>query len=192
MLCLAGKREELPTHLMEDMGRYRHKVFVDHLGWPLQSPGDVESDEFDGPGAVYVSSLDSSGQVNGVARLLPTTAPYLLEKVFPRLWVGPALPNSAEVWELSRFAAMDFNSCQSLTHQATASHAARLLRRAMQIAKEQGARELVTVSPIGVERLLRANGFHCKRAGPPARHYKDFIVALIINLDDVGWEERLE
>lgn len=172
---------------MEDVGRYRHKVFVSHLGWPLQSSDDIESDEFDGSDAVYVSSRDKHGQVNGVARLLPTTAPYLLKKVFPSLWGGSELPHSAEVWELSRFAAVDFDDCTSLANQATARHAASLFRHVVQVAKERGARTLLTVSPVGMERLLRANGFRSMRAGSPARAGNaELIVALIIVLDDIG------
>ena len=184
MLCAAGRREELPQRLLRDMGRYRHKVFVNHLGWPLQSSDDIESDEFDGPDAVYVSSRDDRGQVNGVARLLPTTAPYLLERIFPSLWGGPDLPHNDEIWELSRFAAVDFASLSSHANQAPAVHAVSLFEHVIQIAKKYGARTLVTVSPIGMERLLRVNGFRVARAGAPIVHDGSPILALALKLDD--------
>lgn len=57
--------------------------------------------------AVYLASRDERGLINGVARLLPTTAPYLLQKVFPMLWGGFDLPHGPEIWGLSRFAAID-------------------------------------------------------------------------------------
>ena len=41
--------------------------------------------------------------------MLPTTRPYLLDEVFPHLLHGIAPPHSPDVWELSRFAAMDFS-----------------------------------------------------------------------------------
>lgn len=184
MLCVAGRREELPPHLMESVGRYRHKVFVSHLGWSLRSSGEVESDEFDGPDAVYVSSQDKYGHVNGVARLLPTITPYLLEKVFPSLWGGFKLPRSAEVWELSRFAAVDFDTCASLANQASANHAANLFQQVVRTAINHGARTLITVSPVGMERLLRVNGFRAKRAGVPEQRGGCSIVALSIPLDE--------
>ncbi|ARV20598.1 Acyl-homoserine-lactone synthase [Curvibacter sp. AEP1-3] len=184
MHCVAGRREELPPHLMEAVGRYRHKVFVSHLGWSLRSSGEVEADEFDGPDAVYVSSQDKHGHVNGVARLLPTTVPYLLEKVFPSLWGGLELPRSAEVWELSRFAAVDFDTCASLANQASASHAASLFQQVVRIAAEHGARTLITVSPVGMERLLRVNGFRAIRAGVPAQQGGCSVVALSIPLSE--------
>lgn len=185
MHCVAGRREELPSHLMEAVGRYRHKVFVSHLGWSLRSSGEVEADEFDGPDAVYVSSQDKHGHVNGVARLLPTTVPYLLEKVFPSLWGGFELPRSAEVWELSRFAAVDFDTCASLANQASASHAASLFQQVVRIAAEHGARTLITVSPVGMERLLRKNGFRAFRAGIPMKNGDEYVTSLIIDLLEI-------
>lgn len=182
MLCVAGTRNELPPRLVEDMGRYRHKVFVSHLGWVLPTSGDIELDEFDGPDAVYVSSRDEHGLINGVARLLPTTAPYLLENVFPSLWGEARLPHSHDIWELSRFAAVDFNASTTLAHQASAKQAAGLFRHVVQVARDRGARLLVTVSPIGMERLLRTNGFPARRAGPPMKCGADYIVSLSIDL----------
>lgn len=182
MVYVAGKRKELPLHLVEEVGRYRHKVFISQLGWPLPSNGDIESDEFDGPDAVYVSSKDKHDQVNGVARLLPTTAPYLLEKIFPSLWDGSDLPHSAEVWELSRFAAMDFITDASPGNLSSTHHAESLFRQVVKVAQESGAHTLITVSPLGVERLLRANGFRSSRAGTPMRCGREYITSLIIDI----------
>lgn len=183
MLCVAGRREELPPRLMEAVGRYRHKVFVSHLGWSLRSSGEVEADEFDGPDAVYVSSQDNHGRVNGVARLLPTTAPYLLEKVFPSLWGGSDLPHNSEIWELSRFAAVDFDARASVASQVSAMHASELFCGVVKAARERGARALVTVSPVGMERLLRFNGFQVMRGGSPAMIEGEFLVSLFIHCE---------
>jgi hypothetical protein len=92
MLCIISKRDELLPRLAKNIGHYRYKVFVKHLGWPLPSSDEVELDEFDGPNAVYVSSHNENGLINGVARLLPTTEPYLLEKIFPFLWEKTIAP----------------------------------------------------------------------------------------------------
>jgi acyl homoserine lactone synthase len=176
----AGRREELPQQSIDELGRYRHKVFVSHLGWPLQTTGDIESDEFDGPQTVYVYSRDGSGMVTGVARLLPTTTPYLMEKVFPALWAGGNLPQSKHVWELSRFASVDFNRTASIVHQAASKSAARLFKYVIEMAAWHGAKELITVSPIGMERLLALNGYRAQRAGLPMKTNEGIIVALKI------------
>jgi N-acyl-L-homoserine lactone synthetase len=94
-----GTREQLQPRLFEKMGEYRREVFIERLGWGLHTVGGMELDEFDGPDAVYVCSHDDEGSVNGVARLLPTTGPYLLEKVFPHLWAGQAPPKDLGVWD---------------------------------------------------------------------------------------------
>ncbi|UUZ50692.1 hypothetical protein LP420_13645 [Massilia sp. B-10] len=60
---------------------------------------------------------------------------------------------------------------QAQRHRAVAvlglSIATRLLRQAIDCVGEQGAKRLITVSPIGIERLLRHTGVHAHRAGPP-------------------------
>jgi acyl homoserine lactone synthase len=180
MLYYYGKQGALSPQLWESMGRYRRKVFVNHLGWRLSCSDEIESDEFDGPDAIYVCSQDGCGQVNGVSRLLPTTAPYLLEKIFPSLWAGAHLPHSSEIWELSRFAAVDFDNFASQTKQVSARHAASLFQYVLRVAAECGARALVTVSPVGVERLFRINGFRARRIGVPRMHEGVAIVGLEI------------
>jgi acyl homoserine lactone synthase len=180
----AGARQQLPPHIFEQIGQYRREVFINRLGWELHTLGGLELDEFDGPDAVYVSCHDDSGDVNGVARLLPTTVPYLMEKVFPALWAGGALPHDAQIWELSRFAAMDLSKPSNLpTHQVSSAIAPDFLRQVMQTAKSRGAHTLITVSPVGIERLLRVNGFKAKRAGIPQLFGPTPITALQIDLN---------
>lgn len=153
---------------MADMARYRHRVFVEKLGWPLRCEGELEYDEFDRDDTVYVLAQDEEGDVVGTARLLPTTRPYLLAKAFPALWGGADLPCSPEVWELSRFAAADFGSSKGSPLAQFSSRAAiDLLRESIRLSALLGAKKIVTVSPLGVERLLRAANFESQRAGPP-------------------------
>lgn len=176
-----GTKQQLPPQLFEQMGRYRREVFINQLGWELNTISGMELDEFDGPDAVYVCSHDEDGQVSGVARLLPTTAPYLMKKVFPELWGGKQLPRDPEIWELSRFAAASpYPSC-AIEHQASAQHASELLRNVMRIGSMLGAQTLVTVSPVGMERLLRLNGFEAKRSGMPMMNHGVLITALQID-----------
>lgn len=178
-----GTRQQLPPQLFEQMGQYRREVFINRLGWKLNTINGMELDEFDGPDAVYVCSHDDDGNVNGVARLLPTTAPYLMEKEFSQLWAGQELPRDTKIWELSRFSAMGSSSGASIAYQPSARDAPCLLKKVMRISIKQGARTLVTVSPVGMERLLRINGFRVMRAGVPKAHQNSFIVALQIDCE---------
>lgn len=176
----AGTKQQLQPQLFEQIGKYRREVFINQLGWQLRAIDGMELDEFDSPEAVYVCSHDDEGRVSGVARLLPTTSPYLMEKVFPQLWAGKVLPRDAQIWELSRFAAVMPSSNRQLAHQASAKHASTLLRRVMHTTSLLGANTLITVSPIGMERLLRLSGFRAMRAGAPMVNHGESIVGLQI------------
>jgi acyl homoserine lactone synthase len=165
---ITGTSAILQPALMADMARYRHKVFVRKLGWQLQCKGELEFDEFDRDDTVYVIAKGDNDNVVGTARLLPTTRPYLLAKVFPDLWGSNNLPNSPEIWEISRFAAANFNDDASapLT-QFSSQIAIDLLRESIAVSVDLGAKQVISVSPLGIERLLRNAGFHAYRAGPP-------------------------
>jgi N-acyl-L-homoserine lactone synthetase len=179
----SGTRQQLPPQLFEQMGHYRREVFINQLGWKLNTTHGMELDEFDGPEAVYVCSQDEDGNVNGVARLLTTTKPYLMAKVFPQLWAGNALPCDPKIWELSRFAMVGpAKSAGVSPHQASAVAASDLLRQAIQTAKMKGAHTLITVSPVGMERLLRLNGFRAERAGRPSMIKDLSTVSLVLTL----------
>ena len=168
MYVVAGKQEDLGAGLYMKVANYRHKVFVEQLGWQLQAIDNAEQDQFDRCDTIYVATRDKQGNISGCARLLPTTQPYLLGNVFPQLLNGMPPPNSPDVWELSRFAAMDFNEKKScVPGQFSSPVAITLLQETIAVAAAQGAKRLITVSPVGVERLLMRAGFHAHRAGPP-------------------------
>ncbi len=168
MHIVTGSSAQLPQSLHNSVGRYRHRVFVEKLEWDVPSQDGIEADQFDRPDTVYVVGQDGQGRVCGCARLLPTTKPYLLGEVFPQLLNGLAPPASPDVWELSRFAATDFNSqATSALGKMSSEAAIALMRASISCAAEQGAKRLIMVTNIGVERLLRRAGFHAHRAGPP-------------------------
>lgn len=167
---VTGTRDALQPELIAELGRYRHKVFVEKLGWAALTAGNSDADQYDRADTLYVIGRNEAADVVACARLLPTTRPYLLSGVFPQLMHGLPTPVSAEVWELSRFAAIDFNTgpcrCGRLG-QFSSPKAVSLLRACMDSAAERGATRLISVSPLGVERLLKAVGISSCRAGPP-------------------------
>lgn len=168
MRFTSGCSAELRPALMQRLARYRHRVFVETLGWQLQCRNALEYDQFDRDDTLYVIAQNAEGDVIGTARLLPTTRPYLLSEVFPTLLNGAQPPRSPDVWELSRFAAMDFSGqTGTALEQFSSPITTGLLRAASRCAMAQGAQRMVTVSPLGVERLLRRTGFEHHRLGPP-------------------------
>jgi len=169
MKVISGVSTGFPDGLFSEISSYRHKVFIEMLGWELPTQNGLELDQFDRPDTVYVVSQDDDGAINGCARLLPTNRPYLLGEVFPQLLNGLPAPSTPDVWELSRFAAVDFNnqSSSSALSQFSSEITLSLLRHAAAYAAKHGAKRIITVSPLGVERLLRRTGFRSHRAGPP-------------------------
>lgn len=168
MRVVTGDTARLPEGYYGRVAHYRHRVFVERLGWQLDAQDGAESDQFDRPDTVYVAIEDQQGDIAGCARLLPTTQPYLLSEVFPQLLNGLPPPHDPAVWELSRFAAMDFNGRSSVPlAQFSSSATAALMREAVACARSLGAKRLLTVSPVGIERLIRRLGIIAHRAGPP-------------------------
>lgn len=170
MRFITGTPSELTSVLMTDLARYRHKVFVEKLGWQLKCEQGLEYDQFDRDDTIYVVAQNDDDQIIGTARLLPTSRPYLLGEVFPQLLNGQRPPCSDDIWELSRFAAVDFDSrSTSALGQFSSEAAIDLLKQSMETASRVGARRVITVSPLGIERLLRRAGFEAARAGAPMK-----------------------
>ena len=168
MQLVTGTSARLPQGLYAKVSRYRHEVFVQRLGWQLQTPAGEEIDQFDRSDTVYLVAEDDTGQITGCGRLLPTTRPYLLAEVFPQLMNGAPPPSTADVWELSRFCTVDLNAkVSSPMGQFSSALTVDMMHAAVECGARLGAKQLISVSPVGVERLLRRAGFHCHRAGPP-------------------------
>jgi len=176
----------------QQVASYRHKVFVENLGWDLHSPGGLEQDQFDRPDTVYVAARDDVGEICGCARLLPSTRPYLLSEVFPQLLNGATPPSLPDVWELSRFATINFNSPDlSPLRQMSSDITLDLLYAVVDCAAKHGAKRLITVTTLGVERLLRNTGLQTHRAGPPMKIDGHLIIASWIEVSDSASSRRI-
>ena len=184
MEIVYGNSTDLHPQLMNSAARYRHKVFIEKLGWQLNCHDLLENDQFDRPDTVYVIAKNDKGGIVGIARLLPTTRPYLLGDVFPQLLNEIKLPVSEDVWELSRFAAVDFEDQQTTAMgQFSSSLTIELLNASIECARRHGAKRLITVSPVGVERLMRKLGLRARRAGSPTVTNQQSVCAYWIELN---------
>lgn len=194
MNIVAGSATKLTKEVIISLANYRYKVFVEQLGWNLGTSEGLELDQFDRLDTLYVIARNQQGDIIGCARLLPTTQPYLLEEVFPELLNGLSPPKSDEIWELSRFAAMDFSPIKahplrlvnSSTNNGKISSTVTLniLATVMQTAKEQGAKRLLLVSYTGAERIVRRAGYHVHRAGAPKLENGKWIIACWVEIPD--------
>jgi acyl homoserine lactone synthase len=178
MKFIKGTSVDIKSNLMHAMANYRHRVFVKKLGWQLRCENELEFDQFDRDDTVYLVAQNDNNEIIGTARLLPTQRPYLLAEVFPQLLNGLPAPASPEVWELSRFAAVDFGKNTSdASGQFSSPVAIELMRNALRLASDLGATSVVTVSPLAIERLLNRTGFKVHRMAPPVVINNDHLFA---------------
>lgn len=180
------------------MFRLRYETFHDRLGWNVKVTDDgLEIDDFDRVERVHyiVAKAPDSG-IDACWRLLPTLGPNMLRDVFPQLLHGQAAPAAADVWELSRFAvATDRLASQDSagTHQLGFGELSKaLMRQSAVFARRHGIARYVTVTTTAIERLLKRQGLHIHRAGPPIRIGEVMTVACFIEIDEItlraiGW-----
>jgi acyl homoserine lactone synthase len=173
---------EMPSELRHLLTGYRYGVFVRDLGWRLQAPEGREEDQFDRPDTLYVVARDTDGNILGCCRLLPTTRPYLLRDVFPGLLGGIAPPQRDDIWELSRFAATA--SSPAASAPVPPRLAERVLLQALRVCTRRGAQQLLAVTTLAVERLMRRAGVDVQRMGPPALRDGSAIIAVVININE--------
>jgi len=178
-----GTPRDLQHGLERQLAAYRHKVFVEHLGWKLPvADAGLERDQFDRADTVYIVARDRSGRICGCGRLLPTTRPYLLGGVFPYLMGEQPLPCDAEVWELSRYSTHAADG-EVITHEESRRRFRILLRHIVDAAIARGAKRLITFTVPTLERLSRQLGIHVHRVGPPQLIDGAPVVAMWVELD---------
>lgn len=173
---VSGSHRTLTPLYLKRIARYRYHVFVERLGWKLHTAPGYELDQFDHDEAHYVTVEHASGEIKGCARLLPTLRPYLLNEIFSPLLGGRPAPARQDTWELSRFAALDLTT-PTVGRQMSDACALDLLRATMRYAKSFGVKHLVSVSPVGVERLLKRGGIEFHLLAPSKKIDNQQLVA---------------
>ncbi|GKX54435.1 acyl-homoserine-lactone synthase [Leminorella grimontii] len=184
MEFLTGSTSTLPRGLEHELAAYRYRVFVEKLGWELDTPVGYERDQFDKPDTIYVVARNEKKEIVGCSRLLPTSEPYLLSEVFPQLLNGNPPPHSPFIWEISRFSALDLNapSLEKQKGSLSSTVAAGLLKASVDYLARYNITTIVTVSPLAVERLIRGLGYKVHRGGAPVKVDGQPVIACIIDL----------
>lgn len=168
---ISKRYSELSEPLRDALGCYRHTVFIEQMGWDVQTTSSVpgrEFDQFDHPGTLYIIALDLHGQVQGCARLLPTVEPYLLRDVFGYL-CDRIPPADHQTWEISRFAARTDQDPRL---------AMRVFWTTLHLAWDLGAIAVVAVTTVSLERYFQRNGVIQKRLGQARKVKDERLVAL--------------
>ena len=182
---LAGRAGEsgLNAPLPDTMYRLRARIFHDRLGWDVRVEAGREHDWFDLIGPYYLVAHDGARNALGCCRLLPSTGPNMLRDVFPALVEGRAVPVAESIWEISRFA---IDPACAGDGYGFGPLAAGLLGRMIRFADELAASEVVGVTTVAVERMLRHMGLDVLRLGTPKRIGRVMSLAFSIPVDSAN------
>ena len=151
-----------------EIHRLRQRVFHERLGWDVQVTGDMEIDEFDALHPAYLLQRGGNGRIQGCVRLLPSTGPTMLRDTFPVLLDGASAPSSSTIWESSRFA-LDVDTDAPKAAHGLASATYELFAGMIEFGLSRRLTDIVTVTDVRMERILRRAGWPLQRIGNPRK-----------------------
>jgi N-acyl-L-homoserine lactone synthetase len=172
---------------LADMHRLRYRVFKQRLDWDVEASGDMEVDEFDALKPCYLLQRSANGSVTGCVRLLPSTGPTMLRDTFGALLDGAAAPASPHIWESSRFG-LDPEHTGSLASRGIAKATYELFAGMIEFGLSRGLTDIVTVTDVRMERILRRASWPLLRLGQPKAFGCSLAVAgyLPVSVDNLG------
>lgn len=175
--------------LIHQMHQLRYRVFKERLDWEVMVSGDLEIDHYDALNPIYFLSLNEN-RVAGCARLLPSTGPMMLTHTFPTLLGTASAPSDQSVWESSRFA-IDMTLASQNNHLGIHTVTCELIAAGLIWGLDHGWTEVVTVTDIILEKILRRAGCVLKRFSPPQKIGKLFAVAGAVEVSTQTLEKIL-
>lgn len=186
-IAVSSKTNSNSAALLDSMHRLRARVFGERMKWDVVVKDGREADEFDACRPTYVLALSDSNQVTGCARLLPATGPTLLSVLFPELVELGAFNPHAAMIESSRFCvdtSIDTGRAGQALHDATWTMFAAIIEWSM----ANGYRELITVTDVRIERILRRAGWPMTRIGVPKPIGDTTAVVGVLPTDEASFE----
>ena len=178
-----GSSWQLSTQVLNLMHTFRHEVFVKRLKWSLPLVNGVERDQYDTPEAKYVVVSDGSDRVTACARLLPTTAAYMLPELFPQLLGEAPVPRDPAIWELSRFATSVRETREGRV-LCLSRPTLEFLDLIFDFARQHAIERLVFVTSVQIERLMLRAGILVHRIAAPALIDDRLSIALFIEITE--------
>jgi N-acyl-L-homoserine lactone synthetase len=146
----------------------RYRVFKTRMDWDVQTSGGMEIDDFDALHPTYLTQVADNGQLQGSVRLLPTLGPTMLRDTFSVLLEGQPTPSTPLVWESSRFAIDVAADAPKGDHGITRA-TYELFAGMVEFGLSRQLTDIVTVTDVRMERILRRAGWLLRRIGKPAR-----------------------
>ncbi|MCZ8158706.1 MAG: GNAT family N-acetyltransferase [Rhizobiaceae bacterium] len=174
VIVVDQKRNARDMALIDAMHRLRAKVFAERLHWRVDCQHGVEKDRFDDARPTYILLVEQDIEVVGCVRLLPPARASMLFDVFPQLLDEVPLDLNGQMIESSRFC-IDRDPTQHVVMPGDALEARSLvdfrtrflLAAILEWCLLNGYEELITVTDVRFERLLRIVGWPLRRLGRP-------------------------
>lgn len=156
MIKIVQAGEAGKTKFLFEMHRFRTRIFKENMKWDVDVDlNGLEVDDFDVPEAVYFLALDAENRVVGTWRILPTTIPIMINKVWPDFLDTIDIPSDPLVWEASRFAVSSVKG-KSAEGLAEVNHATKELFYALtKVCMLCGIREIYTMYDMSIGRLVK-------------------------------------
>lgn len=153
------------SELALGMHRLRRRVFKDRLDWTVSVSDGLEADQYDNLSPIYLLGIDRQDVV-GCVRLLPTTGRNMLADTFPVLLDGRGAPNSARIWESSRFC-VDTKNVAATAVNGLREATFLLFAAMIEWGQQHNLQAIATVTDLRMERILRRAGWGLDRLGEP-------------------------
>ena len=150
-----------------EMHRLRYRVFKLRMEWEVQTSSDMEIDDFDALHPDYLIQVGENGRVQGSVRLLSTLGPTMLRDTFPALLEGQPAPSTPLVCESSRFA-IDVDADAPKGDHAITRAAYEMFAGMVEFGLSRRLTDIVTVTDVRMERILRRAGWPLRRIGNPS------------------------
>ncbi|MDA0150126.1 acyl-homoserine-lactone synthase [Vibrio sp. LaRot3] len=157
----------IPDRDYHNLLELRYKVFAKRLNWELKVSQNCESDEYDVERADYLYVKSDRDGVVGCWRILPTTQDYMLKDTFSELLGDQIAPQERRVFELSRFAVdKDFSKKNPGVSDVTLT----MFQALYHYAESHDIESYVTVTSVGIEKLISRMGIPNQRVGDQQVH----------------------
>lgn len=150
------------------------------MGWDVTVTDGQEFDQFDELNPTSILVVDR-GVVVGHTRVLPATGPTMLSETFSFLASNGAFAPHSQMLETSRFC-VDTSTAR-LTPDGIHLATMTLIAGILEWADIGGYSEIVTVTDVRLERILRRVGLPLRRLGEPTRIGNTLALAGIIDVD---------
>jgi len=154
------------AHALAAMHQLRYRVFKERLEWDVHISGDMEVDEYDALNPAYLVQVADNGGIQGSVRLLPSVGPTMLRETFSLLLANQPAPSNPHIWESSRFAIDVAPDAQKGEH-GVARATYELFAGMVEFGLSQRLTDIVTVTDVRMERILRRAGWPLRRIGNP-------------------------